>query len=234
MFENILYVVQSGFATGIMRAVTSIPLHTFTGVLMGYFVGIARFAPEPRPVKINIIKGFLIAYIIHGVYDTFLLLGTGAALLIIPLVVALFIFGYVYLKKGKELSARRWGASPPPVVADAKPAGDTIVTPQQPAIPSQSPSQTATAPSGTGTYKVVISRILFGSSALFWVLLVIGIIDDTNKSGSSPYDIIAGGILLTIVPIVIGIVLEVSHARQKNSPARRLSENERFDSKFPL
>ena len=47
LLENIMYVVQSGFGTGIMRAVTSIPLHTFTGVIMGYFVGIAKFAPVP-------------------------------------------------------------------------------------------------------------------------------------------------------------------------------------------
>lgn len=215
MFENILYVVQTGLATGIMRAVTSIPLHTFTGVLMGYFVGIAKFAPEPRQKKGNIITGFFIAYIIHGVYDTFVLSGTEAAFLVIPLVIALFILGYIYLKKGKELSAKRWGALPLTVVDVAQPTETAIDMSEQRTIPAQPPSQGAAVPSGTGTYKVVISRILFVSSALFWMLLIIGITEEVKKGSAETNEIIAGGILLTMVPIVIGIVLEVSHARHK-------------------
>lgn len=110
MLENVLYVVQSGFFTGIMRAVTSVPLHTFTGVLMGYYVGIAKFAPTPKDRNNKIWKGFFIAYIIHAVYDSFVLSETEAVIMIIPLVVALFVLGIIYLKKGAELSARRWGS----------------------------------------------------------------------------------------------------------------------------
>ncbi len=195
LLENILYVVQSGFGTGIMRAVTSIPLHTFTGVIMGYFVGIARFAPTAGTRTGAVWKGLIIAYLIHAVYDTFVLSATAAALLIIPLVIALFVFGVIYLKKGAALSARRWNASP----RAAESAPDTAPVP--PAAPA--------APQGSGVYKVVVSRTLFALCGGFWALLAIAM---TDKSGGTA-DIIAGGIIITIVPAVIGIILEISHRR---------------------
>ena len=36
-FENVLYVIQYGWATALTRAVTSVPAHTFFGVFMGYY-----------------------------------------------------------------------------------------------------------------------------------------------------------------------------------------------------
>lgn len=199
LLENILYVVQSGFGTGIMRAVTSIPLHTFTGVIMGYFVGIARFAPDAGTRTGAVWKGFITAYLIHAVYDTFVLSATAAALLIIPLVIALFVFGVIYLKKGAALSARRWSASP-------RAAGSA---PETAPIPPAAPS----ARQGNGVYKVVVSRILFALCGGFWALLAIAM---AEKSGGTA-DIIAGGIIITIVPVVIAIILEISHRRHNRA-----------------
>jgi RsiW-degrading membrane proteinase PrsW (M82 family) len=204
MLENVLYVVQSGFFTGIMRAVTSVPLHTFTGVLMGYFVGIAKFAPTVRSKNNNIMKGFLIAYTIHAVYDSFVISETEAALLVVPLVVALFIFGIIYLKKGEALSARRWGTKPP-----TEGAGSAV--PGKPALPPVIAGQSNI--SGTGKYKIIISRILFALCAAFWALLIIGIIEATGDSSRVILEGLAGGIMLTIIPVTIGIVLEVSYRR---------------------
>jgi RsiW-degrading membrane proteinase PrsW (M82 family) len=204
MLENILYVIQSGFFTGIMRAVTSVPLHTFTGVLMGYFVGIAKFAPTTRDRNRKIWKGFFIAYLLHAIYDSFVLSETAAALMIIPLVVALFVFGIIYLKKGEALSARRWGARPPTADRDPADSGEPVI--------SSHVAEQKTVPE-TGRFKIVISRILFALCGGFWALLIIGIIEEAGVGSSGVLETLAGGIMLSIIPAVIGIVLEVSYRR---------------------
>jgi protease PrsW len=205
LVENIFYVMQSGLATGIMRAVTSIPLHTFTGVIMGYFVGIAKFSPDSKNRKI--LLGFIVAYVIHALYDAFVLSGTGVALLVIPLVIALLIFGVVYLKKGARLSSRRWNNAAPGAPQPEAPPTETAPQPAKPAV------------TGSGTYKVVISRVIFALSALFWALLIIGAYVPSGHEAANPADVMIGGILLTIIPVAIGVVLELSHRRQKKNAA---------------
>jgi protease PrsW len=204
LLENILYVAQSGFATGIMRAVTSIPLHTFTGVIMGYFVGIAKFRPGARAG--NIAAGFVIAYLIHAVYDTFALAGTAIALLIIPLVIALIIFGVIYLKKGARLSSGRWNGTPP-----SRPEAPAAAEP----LAGPAPSKPGAA--GSGTYKIVISRVIFALCAGFWALLIAGTLFPGGDEATNPLDVVVGGIILTLVPAAIGLVLELSYRRQKKS-----------------
>jgi RsiW-degrading membrane proteinase PrsW (M82 family) len=204
MLENVMYVMQSGFVTGIMRAVTSVPLHTFTGVLMGYFVGIAKCAPAARLRNHNIWKGFFIAYMIHAIYDSFVLSETAAALMVVPLVVALFVFGIIYLKKGAALSARRWGTLSPAACTDSAFSGEPVLSPDV-----AEPIKAA----GTGRYKIIISRILFALCAVFWGLLIIGIAEATGDSSRVILEGLAGGIMLTIIPAAIGIVLEISYRR---------------------
>jgi len=40
--ENVFYVLDSGVGTGVARALSAVPLHCFTGVIMGWFLGLAR------------------------------------------------------------------------------------------------------------------------------------------------------------------------------------------------
>jgi RsiW-degrading membrane proteinase PrsW (M82 family) len=198
LLENVLYVMDSGLGAGIMRAVTAIPLHTFTGVIMGYFVGAARFAPSPAQRKKKICAGFLAACLVHGAYDTLVLSGTGAAFLVIPLIVVLFVFGVIYLRKGAALSARRWGVNPAGVTADQGDPPDVAVPPK----PEHS------------TYKIIISRAIFILCAVFWALLILGMIEQTGTELGGTFEIIAGGIILTFIPVLIGIILEISHKRR--------------------
>ncbi|MEM7816649.1 MAG: PrsW family glutamic-type intramembrane protease, partial [Candidatus Aenigmatarchaeota archaeon] len=54
-FENLYYVLEyylwggffSGFVVGIVRAILTIPLHCFLGVIMGYFLSLAKFSNDP-------------------------------------------------------------------------------------------------------------------------------------------------------------------------------------------
>lgn len=67
--ENILYVFQFGFGNGVLRAFTAVPAHATFGILMGYFMGLAKFSPNK--IRLNLI-GLLMAVLFHGAYDFFL------------------------------------------------------------------------------------------------------------------------------------------------------------------
>lgn len=68
--ENILYVMEGGTTTAILRAFTAVPAHATFGVLMGYFMGLAKFSKHNR-VKLNL-TGLFLAVLFHGAYDFFL------------------------------------------------------------------------------------------------------------------------------------------------------------------
>ena len=67
--ENVMYVMQSGHATALARAFTAVPAHATFGILMGYFMGKAKFAPNK--LYLNLL-GLLSAILFHGAYDFFL------------------------------------------------------------------------------------------------------------------------------------------------------------------
>ncbi len=67
--ENVLYVFQYGFATGVTRAFTAVPAHATFGILMGYFMGKAKFSKNK--LQLNLL-GLFAATLFHGAYDFFL------------------------------------------------------------------------------------------------------------------------------------------------------------------
>lgn len=67
--ENVLYVYQFGVSTGIVRAFTAVPAHATFGILMGYFMGLAKFSKNK--IQLNLL-GLLVATVFHGAYDFFL------------------------------------------------------------------------------------------------------------------------------------------------------------------
>ena len=92
--ENVLYVLQSGFATGVLRAVTSVPGHAFFGVFMGYFYGFAKLAESQGRVteqREYLALSFLVPILLHGVYDFIAFAQEISGLWLIP------FFGFVVL-----------------------------------------------------------------------------------------------------------------------------------------
>ncbi len=69
VLENILYVFQYGVATGITRAFTAVPAHATFAILMGYFMGKAKFSKNKMRLNFT---GLLFATLFHGAYDFFL------------------------------------------------------------------------------------------------------------------------------------------------------------------
>ena len=67
--ENVLYVFQYGVSTGITRAFTAVPAHATFAILMGYFMGKAKFSKNKKMLNL---AGLLLATLFHGAYDFFL------------------------------------------------------------------------------------------------------------------------------------------------------------------
>jgi RsiW-degrading membrane proteinase PrsW (M82 family) len=77
-FENIFYSFGPP-AVLLIRGVTSVPLHASASGIMGYYIGVAKFA-DPRAAR----KGLFYAVLIHGFYDFFLFVGDWISFLVLP------------------------------------------------------------------------------------------------------------------------------------------------------
>ena len=204
MLENVFYVLSHGITVGILRAITAMPSHCFTGVLMGYYVGQAKFAPNREKRKQNILKGFFIAYILHGTYNALLFTKTPAALLIFPMVIGVTVFGIKSMKKSRALSTAH-AAAAPDITPDTPIPHDTYT--QQELLVRTNPKNQL--------WKIIISRTLLTVSGLFWILLIIGLIVKADEFKSKIAEAILGGIILSFLPILIGVILEISYRRKK-------------------
>jgi RsiW-degrading membrane proteinase PrsW (M82 family) len=65
--ENLFYVFSLGQEAGMLRLFTAVPGHAFLGIILGYFMGRAKFSFEPEK---ELWKGLASVVILHGVYDT--------------------------------------------------------------------------------------------------------------------------------------------------------------------
>ncbi len=72
LWENISYVLQYGFSTAFVRAVTAIPGHACFGVFMGVFYGLARREANWKQdglSRLYRILAVLLPVLLHGAYD---------------------------------------------------------------------------------------------------------------------------------------------------------------------
>jgi protease PrsW len=72
--ENIGYVMEHGFGTGITRMFLSVPAHATFAIMMGYFVGFAKFNPASR--NGYFLLAIVCPVIFHGAFDFFLFAGS--------------------------------------------------------------------------------------------------------------------------------------------------------------
>jgi protease PrsW len=81
--ENIQYAVFHGLGTTLLRMFTAVPLHATCGIIMGFFLGMAKFRNKPSRF---IFIGILLATGVHGFYDFFLIQQDSSLLMIMAFV----------------------------------------------------------------------------------------------------------------------------------------------------
>jgi len=68
-FENIFYVMEGGFGTGLLRMFTAVPAHATFAILMGYYLGKEKFEHKKAYYALHALG---VATLFHGAYDYFL------------------------------------------------------------------------------------------------------------------------------------------------------------------
>ncbi|HDS29652.1 MAG TPA: PrsW family intramembrane metalloprotease [Firmicutes bacterium] len=75
--ENVFYVIsamlsgEGALSIALMRAFTAVPMHALDGVILGFFIGRARFMKDGMSKFIMNMTGLILAIVFHGLYDMF-------------------------------------------------------------------------------------------------------------------------------------------------------------------
>ncbi|MBK8557033.1 MAG: PrsW family intramembrane metalloprotease [Lewinellaceae bacterium] len=69
--ENIVYADRFGLNTVLLRSMTAVPAHLMFAIIQGYYAGLARFNPQRSGYLL--LKGLLLAVVLHGAYDLLVL-----------------------------------------------------------------------------------------------------------------------------------------------------------------
>ncbi len=107
--ENIGYVLQHGYGTGILRMFLSVPAHASFAVLMGYYLGLAKFDPGNRTKYLLLAIFWPVVF--HGTFDYFLFIGNNLlhiAGAFISFIVAIQL-SKIAIRKQQDLSRQTYG-----------------------------------------------------------------------------------------------------------------------------
>ena len=106
--ENIAYVFDGGMHVGIERALFSVPGHAAYAVIMGYYMGRAKFDTTGHS-RALLATGLILAIVTHGLFDFGLMMKSGGGLLI---TLAAFLFAVIYavraIRESSRLSGEFW------------------------------------------------------------------------------------------------------------------------------
>jgi len=171
-----------------------------------------------------VLRGFALAWLVHGLYDMLAMSESELALLLLPLLAGLATFGILALRRGRRLSLARWGSGPAQVLAHA------VESPTEGAVLQRVPGGAAAQPAGhepdrpaakPHRWLPVVSRTLLAACLLFWALLAMGLLLAGNDE--DPGSAVLGGVVLTIIPASLGVLLEVAWQRRRRRSRRARS-----------
>jgi len=137
--ENVIYIVSNGAGTGMLRALLAMPSHAFDGVVMGYFLGEAKFARDDRTSNWLSGLGFGLAVIAHGLYDFIVFSLDKRPLLVLSLFTMAVLFWVIFFKATRKLSEQSPFKHPRLAALHRNPDG---AGGEEPASPTGPPDQT--------------------------------------------------------------------------------------------
>lgn len=92
--ENIAYVFSYGIETGLARAFLAVPSHVCNGIIMGYFLSLAKKSHKKKD-KLKeiqyILLSFIVPTIVHGTYDLLASLETSISYVILAIIVIIIV-----------------------------------------------------------------------------------------------------------------------------------------------
>jgi RsiW-degrading membrane proteinase PrsW (M82 family) len=104
--ENIFYLIANGVEHAMTRALLPVSSHALFGVIMGFYIGKAKFTDGKKAKWI--ILSLFIPFLLHGSYDYILLTQEHWIYIIFPFMIFLWWFGLRKVKMAKVLSAKHF------------------------------------------------------------------------------------------------------------------------------
>ncbi|AEP91314.1 glutamic-type intramembrane protease PrsW [Bacillus subtilis] len=101
--ENILYLIGHGVEHAFVRALLPVSCHALIGVIMGFYLGKARFSADKARVK-WLILSLVVPSLLHGSYDFILTALSNWIYYMLPFMVFLWWFGLRKAKKARSVN----------------------------------------------------------------------------------------------------------------------------------
>jgi len=99
--ENLFYVFsENSMQVGLLRAFTAVPGHSIFGIVMGFYLGMARFSTKGSGKWL--LRAFLVPWLLHGIYDFMIM--SGHPLLILTFIPFLIFMYRTGLKRMQEFN----------------------------------------------------------------------------------------------------------------------------------
>jgi protease PrsW len=102
--ENLFYVFSNNsLQVGLLRAFTAVPGHAIFGVVMGFYLGMARFSINGKGKWL--LRAFTVPWLLHGLYDFMIMSGHPVLLLtFIPFLIFMYRNGLKRMREFNEQS----------------------------------------------------------------------------------------------------------------------------------
>lgn len=101
--ENILYLIAHGVEHAFVRALLPVSCHALIGVIMGFYLGKARFSADKARVK-WLTLSLVVPSLLHGSYDFILTALSNWIYYMLPFMVFLWWFGLRKAKKARSVN----------------------------------------------------------------------------------------------------------------------------------
>jgi RsiW-degrading membrane proteinase PrsW (M82 family) len=99
--ENLFYVFsENSMQVGLLRAFTAVPGHAIFGIVMGFYLGLARFSEWGKGKWL--LRAFIVPWLLHGIYDFMIM--SGHPLLILTFIPFLIFMYRIGLKRMREFN----------------------------------------------------------------------------------------------------------------------------------
>lgn len=203
--ENILYVGDGGLGVALMRAFTAVPGHAFTGAVMGYFVGRARFSTTEKGSLFGL--ALLVPIALHGLYDFPLLVmkvikksapasqAPPLALGLVLLTIATLIYeGRLAIRLARRLRAEQEGGAAP-----------------RPVIPTSGPQRPFSLLSWG---LILVGGLMATCGGLLVLLLLVALGIEPGQKDAEKVAI--GGAVMGLPPLLLGVLMFRSGVRRLN------------------
>lgn len=100
LVENVLYTITGGIFVALVRAFLTVPAHAFYAITMGYYLGKAKVYKQKNAYLLSL----FIPVLLHGTFDSFILVGDYLSYLLFFLfVIGLYFFAIFLIKKTRNL-----------------------------------------------------------------------------------------------------------------------------------